>query len=154
MILNNTIMFWLDFPLPQGPFFRSIFHRISRCLPNPSFFTFLGDQSARLSSKVRFWSDFRFSWDPKIRSGSACDPPERVGAVLSTSGTLSCTAPYLTHHLLYTFTSLRLCSFAHSFVLLLLGYLPGANWGGFSEPPKLKMGTKMTRNRSDKVHFF
>ena len=49
-----------------GPFSHRFFIKCSCFFRTPFQRPFLEGPSARLSPKVRFWSDFRFSWDPKI----------------------------------------------------------------------------------------
>ena len=52
---------------PSKPsIFASIFHQMFMFFQNPFQTAFLEGPSARLASKVRFWSDFRFSRGHKI----------------------------------------------------------------------------------------
>ena len=107
--------------------FSSIFHGFFEVSPETLSEAIFGAKISNLASKVRFWSDFGFSRGPKIRSGSACDPPERVGMVFAIRcfTILHCTSPHITFSLV-CFLSCVLS--AGKFTLT------GANWGVLGAP--------------------
>ena len=119
-----------------GSFLDPFFIDFSCFFRNPSRRPFLEVPSAGFHSKVRFWSDFRFSKGPKIRSGSACGPPERLRVGCSLAGSSTCSAPQAAVHPTCAPHPNLQC---HCFLFTASSLLQSREKGGLSEPRKIKM---------------